>query len=247
MKWRRRRKYVGRGPIPSKYMFLISLLIFLGLTFQTFYYIEKNLEPTLREVAKARTEQLAKKAIHDAINKKIIKETNFKDLVQIQKDNDGRVQVALFNSNEYSRIVLEATENVTHALNELEVMPQPLPLGQALRSNLLAQFGPDLPLTLRPFGSVHVELKTKMQEAGINMVLITVVVVIETKVKIVIPFSTQPAVVKSEIPISNALIIGNVPQFYYDGTGRPVGSEVPGVQPPSIMPPVQVNSTKIQK
>jgi hypothetical protein len=66
-------------------------------------------------------------------------------------------------------------------------------------------------------------------------------------VKIVIPFSTQPAVVKSEIPISNALIIGNVPQFYYDGTGRPVGSEVPGVQPPSIMPPVQVNSTKIQK
>jgi sporulation protein YunB len=228
-------------------MFLISLLIFLGLTFQTFYYIEKNIEPVLHSIARIRAEQMATKAIHDAINQKIIKETDFKKLIDIKEDKDGKVQVATFNSNEYTRIVFESTENVMHALKDMETTPEKIKLGQALRSNLLAQLGPELPITLVPYGNVHVELDTKMQQAGINMVLITVFIIIETKVKIVIPFSTQPAVVQSEVPISNALIVGDVPQFYYDGTGKPVGSEVPGVQPPPILPPVQMNTTKIQE
>ena len=236
-----------RSPIPSKYMFLISLLIFLGLTFQTFYYIEKNIEPAIREIARIRTEQLATKVIHDAIGQKIIKDVNFKELVQLKEDKEGKIQAAIFNHNEYTRIALDTMENVTHALKNLEEVPQTLPLGQALKSNLLAQLGPDLPLTLVPFGSVHVELEPRMKEAGINMVLITVVIIIQTKVKSVIPFATQPAIVKMEIPVSNALIVGNVPQFYYDGKGRPTGSEIPGVQPPSIVPPVQTNSIEIQK
>ncbi|MBN6186706.1 sporulation protein YunB [Aneurinibacillus sp. BA2021] len=244
MKRRRLRNRSARAPIPSKFMFLISLFIFLGLIFQTFYYVEKNIEPVLHEIARVRADQIATKAIHEAISKKLIKEVSFKDLVELKEDNQGRVQAALFNGNEYSRIVLDAIENVSHALNELEAMPQTLPIGQALHSNLLARMGPDLPLTLVPFGNVHVEMDIKMQEAGINMVLITVVMIVQTKVKIVIPFSTQPALVEAEYPISNALIVGNVPQFYYDGEGRPTGSEVPGMTPPPIIPPIQPKSAE---
>jgi sporulation protein YunB len=235
-----------RAPIPPKYMFIISLLIFLGLTFQTFYYVEKNIQPTVREIARIRAEQLANDAIHEAINKKTISEVNFKDLVHFQKDNGGKIQVASFDNKEYLRIVMDATENVAHSLEKMEAVPQTLPLGQALGSSLLAQFGPKLQLTLVPFGSVHVEMDIKMKQAGINMVLVTVIMTVQTKVKIVIPFSTQPALVQTEIPISSALIVGSVPQFYYDGAGKPIGSEVPGVQPPSILPPVQADSTKIE-
>ncbi|WP_051330811.1 sporulation protein YunB [Aneurinibacillus terranovensis] len=239
-------KKKSKAPIPGKYMFILSIVVFLGLTLQTFYYIERNLEPAIREIARFRVEQLATRAINDAINKKIVQGTNFKELVEFQKDQNGKIQAALFNYNEYSRIVGETTGRVTNTLEELEQMPQTIPLGQALGSNLLAQTGPNIPITLVPYGSVQVDLNTKMQEAGINMVLITVVVVIQAKVKIVIPFSTDPAVVKSEIPISNALIVGNVPQFYYDGNGKAVGSEVPGASVPNIVPPMQINSTKIQ-
>ncbi|MED4729249.1 sporulation protein YunB [Aneurinibacillus migulanus] len=247
MKRRKLRSRSGRAPVPSKYMFLISLLIFLGLTFQTFYYVEKNIEPVLHNIARVRAEQLATKAIHDAINQKIMKETDFKKLMDVREDKDGKIQAAFFNSNEHTRIVFEATENVMHALKEMEGMSETVPLGQALQSNLLAQMGPDLPLKLVPLGSVHVELKPKMQEAGINMVLMTMYMNVEAKVKIVIPFSTQPAVVRTEMPISNALIVGNVPQFYYDSVGRPIGSEVPGVQPPPIVPPIGMSSTTIEK
>ncbi|WCK53812.1 sporulation protein YunB [Aneurinibacillus sp. Ricciae_BoGa-3] len=141
----------------------------------------------------------------------------------------------------------ETTNRVTNTLDDMEQVPQTIPLGQVLGSNLLSQLGPSIPITLIPYGTVQVDLETKMQEAGINMVLITVVVVIQAKVKIVIPFSTEPAYVKSEIPISNALIVGNVPQFYYDGNGKAIGSEVPGVPAPNIVPPVKINSTKPQQ
>ncbi|BAU26808.1 sporulation protein YunB [Aneurinibacillus soli] len=237
---KRRKNRSVRAPIPSRYMFLISLVIFLGLSIQTFYYIEKNLEPVIRDIARARVEQMATKTLHDAISEKIVKETNFKELVQVQKDKNGKVQVASFDYDRYAHIVASVTENVEHTLEKLEQAPEKIPLGQALRSNLLAQYGPDIPITLVPYGSAHVELKPEVKEAGINMVLVTVYVVVHTKIKIVIPFTTEPASITMEIPISNALIVGDVPQFYYDGNGRAVGSEVPGAVPPAI-PPVQMN------
>lgn len=236
----RRRNRSVRAPIPSRYMFLISLALFLGLSIQSFYYIEKNLEPAIREIARARVEQMATKTLHDAVSEKIIKETNFKELVQIEKDKNGKIQIASLNYDRYAHIVADVTENVGHTLEKMEETPEKIPLGQALRSNLLAQYGPDIPITLVPYGSSHVELKPEVKEAGINMVLVTVYVVVHTKIKIVIPFTTEPASIKMEIPVSNALIVGDVPQFYYDGNGRAVGSEVPGVTPPAI-PPVQMN------
>ncbi|WCN38373.1 sporulation protein YunB [Aneurinibacillus uraniidurans] len=237
---KRRKKRSVRAPIPSRYMFLISLAVFLGLSIQTFYYIEKNLEPVIRDIARARVEQMATKTLHDAISEKIVKQTNFKELVQVQKDKNGKIQVASFDYNRYAPIVADVTENVGRTLEKLEQTPEKIPLGQALRSNLLAQYGPDIPVTLVPYGSSHVELKPEVKEAGINMVLVTVYVVVHTKIKIVIPFTTEPTSLTMEIPISNTLIVGDVPQFYYDGNGKAVGSEVPGAVPPAI-PPVQMN------
>jgi sporulation protein YunB len=237
----------SKAPIPSKYMFIISIFIFLGLSFQTFYYLEKNLEPVIREIARIRVEQLATKAVHEAIDRKAIQSTNFQQLVDIQKDKDGKIQAAIFNTNAHAQIIEETMTRVTHVLAEMGSISQKIPLGQALHSNLLAQFGPDIPLKLVPLGTVQVDLDTKMKEAGINMVLVTVVVVIDTKVKIVFPFSTQPALVKSEIPISSALVVGSVPQIFYNNAESGAGSSTSGQQLPSIVPPVQFNSGEAQK
>lgn len=247
-----RRTRIGRRPsfrwrtIPSKYLFLLTVVLFFALLLQAFFYVEKNLSPTIKDIARMKAEQMANQSIQEAISKDFINSTDFRKLVEFQKDNNGQIESVLFNDNEYARIVGEARGKVIDNLNKLEAVPQKIPLGQVLQSNLLASLGPDIPITLLPMGTVHVELQTRMQQAAINNVLVTAVLVIESKVKIVIPFSSEPAVVKSEVPLSSALIVGNVPQFYYDGNGNPVGSAKPGIQAPTIIPPVQAN-TSVQK
>lgn len=242
----RRSPFLRLRSIPTKYLFLITLIIFLLLIIQTFLYVERSIGPNLKEVARFKVEQLATKAINDAISKKMMQGTDFRQLVELQRDKNGQVQTALFNNNEYARIVAEAMARVTNALDDMESVPYQIPLGQVFQSNLLASLGPNIPVTLVPMGTAQVDVETRMQNAGINNVLVTAVMVIQAKVKILIPFSTEPAVIKSEIPLSTVLIVGNVPQFYYDGNGNPVASAQPGMQAPSIVPPIQAN-TSVQK
>lgn len=240
---RRIRRKLSRRPIPTKYLFLFTLILFFALAIQTIFYIEKRLAPTIKEIARFKVEQLANHAINETLSTNIMQGSDFRQLVDFQKDEQGQIQSALFNNNEYSRIVSETLHLITPILEEMESEPLKLPLGQVLHSNLLASLGPKIPAKLIPFGDVQVRMETRIQNAGINNVIYTAVLVIEAKVKIIIPFSTEPATIHSELPISNAMIVGNVPQFYYDGKGNVVGSEKPGVQPPTIIPPVQASTT----
>lgn len=82
--------------------------------------------------------------------------------------------------------------------------------------------GPSLPVTYVPIGAVKTNLETKMAEAGINMVLVTVYIRVEVTLRIVIPFATDQTTVVTSIPITNSLVIGDVPDYWYNNSeGKP--------------------------
>jgi sporulation protein YunB len=218
---RRRVQFTGKS---KKRIYLIALIIFILFSLQSFIYVEKNLAPALLEIAKVRVKQIATQAINDAISKKIAQNANFKELIDVIKDDQGKVSMMMFNTMEYARIVGETTWRVQDTLHKLEQEAQPIPLGVALNSNILAQLGPDVPIELVPMGSAHVNLFTKVEQAGINNILVTVYIQITAEVRIVIPFATDTEVVMTEIPISYATIMGEVPDFFYNGNGDSMGN-----------------------
>ncbi|MCK9911831.1 sporulation protein YunB, partial [Microbacteriaceae bacterium K1510] len=69
---------------------------------------------------------------------------------------------------------------------EEQKVDRTIPLGLATGSSFLAQLGPELPVTFVPIGSVKTRLETKLEEAGINMVLATVYIFVEVDLRIVI-------------------------------------------------------------
>jgi sporulation protein YunB len=230
----RRRKRVK--PFSFKTAFFLSLMVFFLISLQTFLYIERKLEPAMLIIAETKIEQLAADAINEAISKKIAEGTDFRELVYIEKDQDGEIQAVLFNYNEQTRIVGEATARVSNTLKALEAVPLVIPIGQALNSNILAMIGPDVPITMVPMGSVIVNMIPEFKEAGINMVHINVYIEIQAKVQVVIPFTTRPKVVKSRIPITQGLFMGKVPDFYFKGSGVP--NEGVSNQ---FIPPIQID------
>lgn len=225
-------------PLRFRTAFLISMVIFILISLQSFLFIEKRLEPVIINIASTKVEQLATDAINEAISQRIATATDFRSLVYFQNDGEGNVKAVLFNYNEQTRIVGDATTRISNTLKELEHVPINIPLGQALDSNMLAMIGPDIPISMVPMGSVLVSLRPTIQEAGINMVLIDVYVDISAKMAVVIPFSTKPTIVKTSIPITQAIVVGNVPNYYFKGTGNPDGSVAPFVQPTQPTSPV---------
>ncbi|WP_339061179.1 sporulation protein YunB [Tepidibacillus marianensis] len=237
---RKRRKFkIPRLNIrfQKKTITFFSILVFLGLVIQSFYYIEHQLQPILMRIAQARVKQIANKAVNDAISKKIAQNTNFKDLIQFELDDQGKIRAALFNYGEFARIVGETTARVEDTLSNLDKIVEPIKLGAAFNSEIFADMGPSIPITIVPIGHAEVIPKTTYQNAGINVVVMTVVIEIKAEVEVVIPFSQEPYTITSQVPIAQTQIFGDVPQFYYDNSGNFTGTDQNKTQ---NVPPIQV-------
>lgn len=212
--WRRR----GRRLIATLLAVMAGLLVL-------FVIVERRIEPTLMLIAAQKTDQIAKLAISDAVTKRLLQQgIDFDDIVILEKDSDGNILAVNFNFKQYARIVGETTSRIQARLKEFEEenVVVTVPLGLATKNVFLEHFGPEIPVSFVPVGSVKTRLETGLKQAGINMVLITVYIWVEVDLRIVIPFATEQRTVTTQIPITEALIVGKVPDYLYNNpAGKP--------------------------
>ncbi|SFS47121.1 sporulation protein YunB [Paenibacillus sp. BC26] len=248
-KWGRRgwrssgRRRRSRSQSPRKKISRRKLLIFLMLLFilffaQTFIFIERNLQGPLMAVATVRVKQVATQSINKAITDQVAGNSNAADkLIDWKTNASGKISGFMLNYAEHMRITSETIDTVQTTLNKMGDIPERIPLGQALGSAIIASFGPRIPVKFEPIGAVKVDLNTRQKDAGINMILVEVYMHIVAEVSIIIPFDTKPELVETEIPISYLLVVGDVPMYYYDNKGNPVGDSAPGA--PNISLPME--------
>lgn len=216
---------------------LILLLIFGLFFFQMFIFVERNLQGPLMAVAKIRVKQVATQSINKAITEQVAQQSNADKLIDWKTNASGKISGFMLNYSEHMRITSETIDTVQTTLNKMGDIPEKIPLGQALGSAIIASFGPRIPVKFEPIGAVKVDLDTRQKDAGINMILVEVYMHIVAEVSIIIPFDTQPELVDTEIPISYLLVVGDVPMYYYDNKGNPVGDSASNA--PNISLPMQ--------
>lgn len=212
-----RRMYVKRIPFKRRYIFFFLLVLLFVISIQGFLYMERNLEPALMKIANAHVKQLATLAISQAISQKISEELDDGGVLKIETSPDGKTQLISFDSRNQAKILNKVVSSANAALVKLEKEPIKIPLGQALDSNILAQFGPHMPINLYPHGFSKADVVVDMQEAGINMVMVTAYIEIEAQVQIVIPFASEEALITTRYPIEWHLLQGEVPKVYFRG------------------------------
>lgn len=215
-------------------LFLIGLL---AIIIPAFVFVEKNIREPLMHVAKIRVKQVATQAINGAVTEQVAQRVASESLIDWKMDSNGKISGFMLNYNEHMRITSSTIETVQGTLTDLQHMPERIPLGHALDSAIISTYGPKIPVSFEPLGAVKVELNTREKNAAINMVLVEVYIKVITEVAIIIPFDMEPEIVETEIPISYLLVVGDVPMYYYDSKGQPIGESAP--QAPNISVPLQ--------
>ncbi|MNP56458.1 Sporulation protein YunB [compost metagenome] len=68
------------------------------------------------------------------------------------------------------------------------------------------------------------------------MILVEVYLRVKTELAVVVPFDMEPQSVETEIPVSYLLVVGDVPMYYYDSKGNPVGDKAnaPNISIPAL-------------
>ncbi|WP_096202528.1 sporulation protein YunB [Bacillus sp. FJAT-45350] len=242
-RWNRPRP--RKGPLPFRYVLLLSFVIFIVLTVQGFWLVEKGIRPTLIHIAKTETQKIGTQAINDAISKKIVEQIDMEELIIVDKDNNGDITSVSFNTQIYNRVTSEATLRVQKYLKmveqgQIEDLGVPdgvevewneqsfsqngiihtIPLGQATNNALLAHLGPQVPVRFTAIGDVKAQMSERIESTGINNTYIRVSVDIQVDVKVVIPFATDTEVVATSIPVGIMFVQGKVPEFYNSGGGE---------------------------
>jgi sporulation protein YunB len=181
----------------------------------------------LRHVATIRLKQMATQAINLAITKQVAQSAKFSHLLEWKLDADGKINGAVFNQQAHAQMTAECIRIVEDTLTQLHAVPEHVPLGMLLDSSLISQFGPRLKLTLMPAGIVHAQMGSQWKEAGINTMMLEIFVEISTEVRVLIGFDSASATIKTQIPLTYAVINGQVPNYYMQQ--RPPANMLPPV------------------
>ena len=159
------------------------------------------------------------------------------DLFVVVKNKDDEIQMVDFNTKKVNVILENITKQIQQELVRLEngkiddlVMADTfkglrykgirqgvvleLPMGLLLNNIFLANNGPVIPVKLNFIGDVLVNLKTKINNYGINNTSMEISAHIEINEKITMPLSTKTITVKNDIPLAIKIIEGKIPNFY---------------------------------
>ncbi|MGB9831055.1 MAG: sporulation protein YunB [Fervidicoccus fontis] len=190
---------------------LATLPIFLFLLLLVF---EHNLKPTIREIAEAKARWAATEAVNRAIRERIANSVDYHELISVQKDSSGRIVLMQPNIVRINQLASDTTLAINEALKDLANQEFYIPVGQVLGSQLLANYGPRISVSIYPVGTVKANVFDRFEEAGINQTRHRLYLDIVSQVKVVVPLITSNVKVSEQVPITDTVIVGQVPDFY---------------------------------
>lgn len=195
--------------------FKITILIILTvilLVFNLFIYeFDKIITPTVLAVGDAEMREKS----NDIVNKILINEynNNFNsdDIINVEKDNLGNIVMVKANTLKMNKIACDVSLKAQESIRKIGQIGIKIPAGYIFKNNILAYFGPNITVKMEPVGNVQTSYKSKFEGAGINQTRLLIYVNVKTKIRVIIPTSYNDIEVKNEVPISETIIVGKVP------------------------------------
>lgn len=169
---------------------------------------------TVRSVAQSEMEEVANQAIHGAIRDVGMADTSYDELVNIYRDETGAIQSLTLNQQAANQLKSDIALRVLEYLNDSDKYEIEVPVGNFLGSEFFWGFGPKLKFKVIPCNIASIDFESKFTQAGINQVLHTVSVRVDVNIGALLPGFEEISNLSSSAVVSEAVIIGDVPETY---------------------------------
>lgn len=190
------------------FIFIISILI------GSFIYIDNKLRPTITVIAETKAIELANRSINKAVANIVDENIEYEDLIYVKTGDNGNIKMMQANSILMNEIASKVALEIQSEMKKIKTTSTYIPIGTALGSPLLAKYGPTIKVSIEPIGTVTVDFGTDFESSGINQTRHRIYLKSTTQVKVVVPLTTSTKEIKTQIPICETIIVGDVPQNY---------------------------------
>ena len=197
-----------------KYLIIISILILL------FFYFKNSLNKAVIDYANTDVKNIITAIINDSV----LRITNdhdikYNDLIYSEYDPSGQLSSLSINSSLLNIIKSETVLSVLNNITDLQFQSFGIPIGNIIGTSLSSGRGFKIGITIVPLGTVGSEIRNEFVSAGINQTLHRIMIDYTVSVKVLAPFSKASADIMTSICIAETVIIGNVPNTYFNYKG----------------------------
>ncbi len=229
---KRRRHY------SKKSIFLATCVVLAILTLFVVQLLGNVVSPLLLQYTKAETNRFASYVVSEAVNEELSAILDEEDLFSVIKNESGEIQAVDFNSAVVNHVLKLAIDSVYEKIKLVEEgkiasldLPSTfdhaylkdggivyqIPLGVITGNPFLMNIGPSIPIKLGFIGDVTGNLKTEVEEYGINNALVELKIKIEVTEQLTMPFLKEQVPISIEIPVAMKMVQGKIPTYYQNG------------------------------
>ena len=206
----------ARKQIPLKNFFL--LLIFLCTLAWGFMAFLTQFKPVFQEKAVVLARQRATEIINAAAYD-VFSEMDSFDYVNIEKDESGNITSVSANTVKINQLKALVSQAVSQKSNKGEDYYLYIPIGSLTQYPVLQGVGYRIPIIVSLDGVTKTEIRDEFVDVGINQVKNKNYIVVSARISIISSIMTISEVVETQIPVTETIIVGDVPSYYGNGLG----------------------------
>ena len=211
-------KHSKRGENSNRTARRIKVVIIAVIAVTVAVTILNTIEPILDTQCIVRAKAIATKISNEQATI-VMNNYKYEDLCTVIKDEAGNIKMIKSNIIPVNEIISDVALRVQEELNKIDSEDIYIRLGSFTGSKFLAGRGPKVNFKISTIGNVETDLKSEFISAGINQTTHRVYLQVKCKVVILTPFDQVEEEIENQILIAEAVILGNVPNSYYNFEG----------------------------
>ena len=195
-----------------KYISFIATIIFIIVVLNIMIgFFDKRVMPYVTEIATI----MVKSQTLDIINKKSVEilsqEFKYDEMIKIEKDNQGNIILVQSDTIKLNYIAAELATECNKELSDMKNATIKVPFGWMSNTSALYNIGPKITIQIEPIGNINTNYESKFESAGINQTRHKIYINVTAKLRLKLPLKNQDIEVSTQIPVSDTIIVGKIP------------------------------------
>ena len=156
--------------------------------------------------------------INEEVNK-VMRNYSYDNLISVEKDQNGKIAFIKADSICINDIVTKIVSNIQKQFDGIPRISVFINMGSVSGISALKNFEPKFEVELDSAGIINATIRTDFQSIGINQTHHKIYLDIDARVGILTPLDTFGKDVSTEVLLTEAVIVGEVPESYYNLSG----------------------------
>lgn len=197
--------------------FVINIITITIVAIVTFYGITQAINPIINDMCIDKAKNIATQVANEEATS-IMDKYSYEDLITIIRDNEGNIKMLQTNTKNVNQIMSDIPVNIINRFNEKDNSDIYIYSGSILGIKLFSASGPKIHIKIANVGNVDTKLESEFKSQGINQTLHRIYLLLTCEVTILTPYNTIRQKIDNQVLIAESVIVGTVPDFYYNGT-----------------------------